>query len=258
MFFRSFLQLRKLERGRSKACKGFFNLDVPDRNLRNLWDTARGKLAVKALRQQVRMVVFDLDGTLTVVDSPWRCLHEALGTWSQGKTVAQRYLEGEISYKEWAETDVRFWAGAPLLKVKSILDGIPYREGAEEVFRRLKERGVKIVILSAGLSILAEKAARELGADLVIANELRTDDGRLTGEIQVRVGLDDKDKLVRQIASTFNIPLREVALVGDRGPDLANEECVKIAFMPKDDTARREADFIVENDDLRAILQYLS
>jgi phosphoserine phosphatase len=204
------------------------------------------------------MVVFDLDGTLTAVDSPWRCLHEAFGTWGQGKMVARRYLDGEISYKEWAETDVRFWAGAPLLKVKSILDGIPYRQGAEEVFCRLKERGVKIVILSAGLSILAEKAARELGADLAIANELRTNDGRLTGEIDVRVALDDKDRIVRQLASTFNIPLREVALVGDRGPDLVNEECLRIAFMPKDDTARREADFIVENDDLRAILQYLS
>jgi phosphoserine phosphatase len=204
------------------------------------------------------MVVFDLDGTLTAVDSPWRCLHEAFGTWKHGKTVAQRYLDGEISYKEWAETDVRFWAGTPLLKVKSILDDIPYRQGAEEAFRHLKDRGIKTVILSAGLSILAERVARELGADLFIANELRTDDGRLTGGIEVRVGLDGKDKVVRQIASTLNIPLREVALIGDRGPDLATEECVKIAFMPKDDTARREADFIVENDDLRTILQYLS
>jgi len=204
------------------------------------------------------MVVFDLDGTLTCVDSLWRYIHDAFGTWEQGKTAAQRYHNGEISYKEWAETDSRLWAGAPLQKVKCVLEGISYRRGAEEVFSRLKARGLKVVILSAGLSILAEKAAKDLGADLAIANALRTDDGLLTGEVDVRVAVSDKDKVVRQIASTFNIPLRDVALVGDRGQDLANEECLKIAFMPKDEAARRQADFIVEKDDLTAILQYLS
>jgi phosphoserine phosphatase len=142
--------------------------------------------------------------------------------------------------------------------VRRIIRHIPYREGAVEVFRDLKEKGVKIVILSAGLSILAEKAASDLGADLAIANELRTNDGRLTGEIDVKVSVDNKEEIVRQIASTLKVPLREVALVGDRGFDLANQECLKIAFVPKDEIARREADFVIEDGDLRAILQYLT
>jgi phosphoserine phosphatase len=204
------------------------------------------------------MVVFDLDGTLTYIDSLWRYLHEALGTWEFGKKAAERYRDGKISYKEWAETDARLWAGASLSTVRNILDGISYRRGAAEAFGRLRQQGATIVILSAGLSIFAQKAARDLGADLAIANELRTDRGRLTGEIDVRVAVSDKGKVVRQVASAFDIPLREVALVGDRGPDLANEECVKIAFMPKDESARREADFVVEDDDLGAILQYLN
>jgi phosphoserine phosphatase len=203
------------------------------------------------------MVVFDLDGTLTPVDSLWRYLHEALGTWDHGKAAAQRYRNGEISYREWAESDAKFWAGAPLPRLERILDGIPYREGAKDVFMALKERRVRIVILSAGLSILAEKAARELGADLALANELRAYEGRLTGEITVKVAVDNKDKLVRELASTLEIPLREVALIGDRGMDLANEECLKIAFMPKDEAARHEADFIVEDGDFRSILQYI-
>ena len=206
----------------------------------------------------IRLVVFDLDGTLTTVDSLWRYLHEALGTWEHGRVAAQRYRNGEISYRQWAETDASFWAGAPLPKVRRIIRHIPYREGAVEVFRDLKEKGVKIVILSAGLSILAEKAASDLGADLAIANELRTNDGRLTGEIDVKVSVDNKEEIVRQIASTLKVPLREVALVGDRGFDLANQECLKIAFVPKDEIARREADFVIEDGDLRAILQYLT
>jgi len=203
------------------------------------------------------MVVFDLDGTLTPVDSLWRYLHEAFGTWEGGQIAAERYRNGEISYREWAEADAQYWAGASLPKVKRVLDGIPYREGAKEVFDELRQRGVKIVILSAGLSALAEKAARELGADLAIANELGTDDGRLTGKIEVKVAIDSKEKIVREVALGFGIPLREVALVGDRAFDLANPECLKIAFMPKDEVARLEAHRVIEGTDLREILQYL-
>jgi len=212
---------------------------------------------VETVSRLIRLVVFDLDGTLTTVDSLWRYLHEALGTWEQGRVAAERYSNGEISYREWAETDARSWAGAPLPRVRKIIDGIPYREGVEEVFKDLKNRGIKIVILSAGLSLFAEKAARDLGADLAIANELQTDDGRLTGKIDVKVAVDNKREIVSQVASTLQIPLREIALVGDREFDLANEECLKIAFMPKDEMARHEADYVVEDGDLRAILQYL-
>ena len=203
------------------------------------------------------MVVFDLDGTLTPVDSLWRYLHDAFGTWDQAKDAARKYGNGEISYKTWAETDAHYWAGAPLSRMKSILEEIPYREGAKEVFNELRKRGVKTVILSAGLSILAEKAAKELGADLSIANELRTDKGRLTGEVIVRVAVNSKQKIIERLASQFNVPLQDVALVGDRGFDLSTEQCLKIAYKPKDEIARREADFVVEDEDLRAILQYL-
>jgi phosphoserine phosphatase len=203
------------------------------------------------------MVVFDLDGTLTQVDSLWRYLHEALGTWERGQISAQRYLNGEISYKMWAEADAQCWAGASLPKVNRLLDGIPYREGAKDVFDELRRRGVKVVILSAGLSLFAEKAAKELGADLAVANQLRTEDGRLTGGIEVKVAVNNKGEMVREIASNFKIRLRDVALVGDRAFDLAIPECLKIAFMPKDDGARSEAHYVVESTDLRAILQYL-
>jgi phosphoserine phosphatase len=203
------------------------------------------------------MVVFDLDGTLTPIDSLWRYLHDSFGTWDQAKVAEQKYRRGEISYKTWAERDARYWAGAPLTQMKSILEEIPYREGVREVFKELRKREVKTVILSAGLSLLAEKAAKELGADLSIANELRTENGCLTGEVVVKVAVTGKQEIIERLASQMNVPLQDVALVGDRAFDLSNEQCLKIAYKPKDEVARREADFVVEDEDMRAILQYL-
>jgi phosphoserine phosphatase len=207
--------------------------------------------------RKIRMVVFDLDGTLTPVDSLWRYLHQAFGTWDKGVVAAQRYRRGEISYEEWAETDAGYWVGLPLAELSKVLNRIPYRVGASKVFEALKERGVRTVILSAGLSILADKAAKELGADLALSNELQTRNGSLTGEIKVKVAVNEKHRLIEQVAAQFGIKLTEVALVGDRANDLPVTECLRIAFKPKDQVARQEADFVIEDDDLSAILPFL-
>jgi len=209
------------------------------------------------LKRKISLVVFDLDGTLTPVDSLWQYLHEEFGTWEHGKISAQNYRQGKISYKEWAEADAKHWTGAELSRIRKSLEGIPYRKGVPEVFRVLRERNIKTAIISAGLSLLTDKVAKELGADVAISNELETNDGRLTGEIIVRVGVKEKRQLIEQTAAKLGIPLREVALVGDRAFDLGQPDCLKIAYKPKDDIARQQADVVVEDDDLSRIIQYL-
>ena len=202
-------------------------------------------------------MVFDLDGTLTPVNSLWEYLHEEFGTWDQGKIAAQKYKRGEISYKEWAETDAQCWAGAPVSRIMKVLEQIPYRQGVRDVFRSLKERKVKTAIISAGLSLLADKAATELGADFTLSNELQTNDGHLTGKIMVKVAVNEKKQIVEQVATKLGIALDEVALIGDQAFDLAQPECFRIAFNPKNETARQQADVVINEDNLSRILQYL-
>ncbi len=209
------------------------------------------------MNRNIRLVIFDLDGTLTPVESLWRYLHDTFGTWDQGKTAALRYKRGEISYKEWAETDAGCWTGKSVSQVTRVLERIPYREGTREVFEELKHRQVKTAILSAGLSVLANRIAKELGADMAVSNELETNDGRLTGGIRVKVAVNNKREIIEQIAAQLNVPIRSVALVGDQAFDLSHAECLRIAFRPKNETARREADFVVEENNLTRILQYL-
>jgi phosphoserine phosphatase len=209
------------------------------------------------LDRVIKLAVFDLDGTLTPVDSLWRYLHEEFGTWVQGAVTAERYRKGEISYQEWAEIDAKCWAGVPISEVTKVLEQIRYRTGAQNVFRILREQKVKTAIVSAGLSMLANKAASELGADFAIANELEAVDGHLTGRIFVSVSLTGKERVIEQIATRFGISLKHVALVGDRAFDLSHPECLRIAYKPKEDLARSRADVVVEDDDLSSILPYL-
>jgi len=201
------------------------------------------------------LVVFDLDGTLTPVDSLWTYLHDTFGTASRGNEAARKYWNGQITYTEWAEADAKCWSGISLAKLEDALNKIPLRKGAKKLFRTLNDRRVNTVILSAGLSILADKAREELNADLAIANDLETRNGRLTGEIKVNVSLTEKMSLVKRIATIFDLQCKQIALVGDRSNDLTIPECIRIAIYPKDINTIRNADFVI--DDLIRILDVL-
>jgi len=210
------------------------------------------------MRGTIRLVVFDLDGTLTPVDSLWKYLHDAFGTWERGRQAAHRFLKGEISYTQWAEADASCWAGISTVILSEVIDKVPYRRGVRQVFEYLRDHSVKTAIVSAGLSVLANKSARELGADFVEANDLEVSEGALTGGIRVRVSVTDKGKTIQEIAAKAFVSVENVAVVGDRANDLPLDNCLKIAFNPKDELARRRADVIIEDDDLSRILPYLN
>jgi len=207
--------------------------------------------------RRIRLVVFDLDGTLTQVDSLWRYLHDAFGTWEKGRMAARLYRNGEISYTEWAEADARCWKGISVAFLSEVLGTIHYRQGVKQVFDRLRHNSVKTAIVSAGLSVLADKFARELEADFKEANDLEVKDGLLTGGIRVNVSITEKGKVIQEIAAKASVRIEEVAVVGDRVNDLPLDDCLKIAFKPKDELARKKADVIIEDDDLSTILPFV-
>ena len=73
----------------------------------------------------ISAVIFDLDGTLTKVPSPWRYVHERLGVW---ETLACSYFDewmsGRITYEEFCRRDAGLWNGCSLDEIYSYLDEI--------------------------------------------------------------------------------------------------------------------------------------
>jgi len=43
--------------------------------------------------KKLRLVVFDVDGTLIKVESSWQHLHEQLGTWDRGRKYAEQFFK---------------------------------------------------------------------------------------------------------------------------------------------------------------------
>ena len=209
--------------------------------------------------KKLRLVVFDVDGTLMKVVSSWQFLHEQLGTWDRGKQYAEQFFRGAITYEDWARLDASLWRGLKLERVRQIVDSIPYTYGAQDVITTLRRNGFKVVLLSAGLSLVTERIEREIGVDDSLANDLKVEDGLLTGEVKPNVSVDNKDAALLRMLKKFDLRIDECAAVGDDETLIPLFETVglSIAFNPRSRVVEERADVVVKGEDLREVLPFL-
>jgi len=203
------------------------------------------------------LVIFDLDGTLTKIESTWQYVHEKLGTWHLGKLSAEDYWRGKIDYLKWAQLDSLMWRGLELARLKSIVDTIPYVDGAKETVAELRRTAKHSGIVSAGISLLSDRVRKELGMDFAVANELHVHRGKMTGGVTVNVSLDEKPLVMKKVAHDWGCSLSECAVVGDNTFDLPSGAGLRIAFNPKDQRALDACEVVVRGPDLREILRHI-
>jgi len=209
-----------------------------------------------------RLVVFDMDGVIADTESSWVFVHRHFGVNNDHSLRA--YLNGEIDDMEFIRRDIDLWRKMdPTLSVdtlRRILSGVPTMNGAVETMEELRARGVKTAIVSAGIDLLAQRLAVELRMDMFFANGFVSDcGGRLTGDGVLNVSLAGKGEKVELIADLLGVDKEDVASVGNSRYDVPMFEAsgLGIAFCPEDEETRRGADIVVEEKDLRAILQKL-
>lgn len=179
----------------------------------------------------IQLVVFDLDGTLTGHHSVWQCIHERLGTWEgRGEIHLRDYVDGKIDYADFARLDAAEWKDVPLEKIREIVDEIPIVDGAKELVQDLGKLGVKTVIISSGLDILAERVAQALGIDEYFSNKLEVENGKLTGEVEVIVAADGKGEFFERLLQERNVAPEETIAIGDGPSDVPLFKISAVSF----------------------------
>ncbi len=182
----------------------------------------------------IQVIVFDVDGVLTKINSVWRFLHIELGTWNIARKHYKMFMNGEITYEQWAKYDVQLWRGISIENIEKILDKIVIRDGARELISFLKEKGLKIIAISAGLDVLTNKISKEIGIDRAYSNKLVVKNGILTGEVLVDVDFYSKGKILEELFEIFGIGEENIIVVGDSEVDIPmmKKSCFSIAFNP--------------------------
>jgi len=207
------------------------------------------------------LVIFDLDGTLTQERSIWEYIHKQLGKWYGFAEEYQiQFLDGKISYERFCELDAEVWKGMRVEELLEIVKTVPFHNGADELINYLKNKGLKLSMVSSGLSILSHWVHQRYGFDYSVSNDLLHADGILTGKVKIQVYYDKKAEWVKRILNQFGVRPEEVIAIGDSVGDIDMFQMVgfSVAFNSSCQDLDRIATLCVGSQNLADIIPKLT
>ena len=201
---------------------------------------------------QIKLVVFDMDGTIIEPRSSWAMIHDYFGT--DNTEMLQMYINHKISDKEFVKADIKLWnskSDVPVNEqyINSILDKAKPRRGARELITSLNEANIKTIILSGGIQYLADKWAKEWNMDDALANDLIDDEnGNLTAII--KSSGHNKGPVMEKMIEKYNFNKNEIAAVGDTVVDIPTFERagLSIAVNTEDERVINKANYHLKGD----------
>jgi len=205
-----------------------------------------------------KLIIFDIDGTITKHISSWRYIHEKLGLWyNLAYRYQEKFIAGKISYRKFCELDAAHWKGLPERKIREIFQEAPYVKNARRYLRNLKEMGFKLVAISTGLQYIAERIKKELGFDYILSNRLISRKGILTGKVKINITHGAKGKILGRILKRFRVKPDEVIVVGDSSGDipLVKNSGYSIAFNSSDRKFSQMVDYDCRTKDFKKVLE---
>ena len=168
-----------------------------------------------------KLVIFDLDGTLTRERSIWEYIHIRLGKWyGFAEEYQKQFLAGKISYEEFCERDAQVWKGMKVEELLEIVRTVPFHSGADELIAHFQQKGLKLSVVSSGLSILCNWVHQKYGFDYSVSNDLLHENGVLTVKVKIQVYYDKKAEWVKRILERFDLRREEVIAIGDSIGDI--------------------------------------
>ena len=182
------------------------------------------------------LVVMDMDSTLISIE----CIDEIadmIHIKPQVAAITEATMRGEIDFSESLRRRVVLLSGLEESALQRVYDErLQLNHGAEIMLSKLKEYGIKTMLVSGGFVFFADRLKQRLGLDYAHANTLEIINGKLTGKVLGHI-LDAQGKadwLVR-IRDELKLKAEQVIALGDGANDLKMmaQAGVSIAYHAK-------------------------
>jgi phosphoserine phosphatase len=210
------------------------------------------------MKNRIKLVIFDLDDTLTNGATIWELIHKQMGTWeSHGIGYWRDFEKGAFGYNAFIRRDVACWKGLPLSKVKKAIAKIRYVPHIKKTIGALKKKRIKIALISSGLELLAASVSKKFGLDHVHANTLEMRDGKLTGKVCLTVPGLGKGRVTRYLRKKLNLRKSEAMAVGDSRYDIPmfREVGESVSFTDAGRDVKKHASHIIPKNNLYELVK---
>ncbi len=177
-------------------------------------------LVQPAAERRKRLLVADLESTI-IENEMLDELAMILGLGPGVAAITRRAMNGEIDFTAALEARVALLAGVEAGILDQAAGRIRLTPGASRLVATMRRAGAATALVTGGFAIFAERVARELGFDHVVANRLEIAGGRLTGKVlpPIVTGAGKRDALAA-LAAARGIAPAQVIAVGDGANDL--------------------------------------
>ncbi|MEM5879391.1 MAG: phosphoserine phosphatase SerB [Candidatus Aenigmatarchaeota archaeon] len=196
----------------------------------------------------MRLAVIDMEGVL--LDGEYLPeLSKLVGKEKEVWEITRKGIRGEINWEEGLKQRIELLKGVKYEDALKVAKKIPLMKNAKKFCKKLKELGFKIVMVTGGFTIVADRVKEELDLDHVISNELIFNDGRLAG---IKLRVSDKAKA---FIENFGKADGDLVTIVDGANDLELFKIakVKIAFNAQS-IVKEKANFVVDGKDLANLI----
>jgi phosphoserine phosphatase len=208
----------------------------------------------------VRLVCFDLNGTL-IAENSWQHLNSAMGvTRKEDEDLLSSYRNGKISYHEGLQKLLPLYQRNGKFRkeiVERALYDYSYCEYAKEIIRYVSGKNYHTAIISGSFDMLVEKIAKELQVQYWAANNRFTFDKNGIGQSIECWGNDDTFKRVKleEMCQSLHIAVTRCVCVGDSQNDRQIFKASGHGIALRGSEIEKDAWRVIEKlEDLKSIL----
>jgi phosphoserine phosphatase len=207
----------------------------------------------------IRLVAFDLDGTLSPGLTVAERLAQAVGKLHDMNALEARLARGEITRDVVAKAAGQHLCGLSVVEAAALLDPWELLPGAAETIVALRSHGIAVLLVTLTWRFAAGLIGRRLVLDGWSGSEPEVDGGGLcTGKIRYLFTEQDKRHFIEAEAAARGIAMHQVAVVGDSSGDIPMFQAAgRSIALNASPAAREAATHALDAPDLRDILPLL-